>query len=549
MLVSDNLTIDLIGLFSFSVCGIWLFSWMKIRRTLDHCEQLRQELETANQISSKIKSNCDRYRFEVEWLKAIEDKHSGSRLLNRLKRWSRSEDHFYGWVVYSDETWDASDRTIQCPAIPQHLTFSGNTIQKVKHPELFDDLPIEIESLFLILCTSDDSDSSLMILTELPAFAADLPAREEFAHLMQRTKCQRQEIPEPILKSNQDVEVELAKEMLEIRTLLDSEFQSPQEMMQGFLKKLATLTGYQWASLYLNDSEDTSDHACPHFASGGTLENSKAAASWQRGEKFFVDAMSHLTDSPLIITTETILECNEEIPFRCGMLIPIKHAGDILGVLMLSHSESTTPRHEEAQLVEWASSFLLQTLHREISREDIANQARRDALTKLANRGTFDQELARFLEHSTLTQEPCSLIMLDVDHFKSFNDDHGHVVGDLVLKKVAESLQELTQELRVADHALAARYGGEEFAMILPNVGHTGAMRIAEQIRQRILQLQVVTENGNLSVTISLGVATSFQESLETEELVKQADQGLYLAKESGRNCVCTLQTNESLSM
>ncbi len=549
MLVSDNFMIDLIGLFIFSLCGLWLISWMRIRQATDRCEQLRRDLEAVKQVGTKMKRNCDRYRFEVEWKKVIEGKHSGTRLLNILKQWCRPESRFYGWILYSDGNWDASDHNVQRPDIPQHLPVCGNVIEKSKQPEFFDNLPPEVETLSLFQCDLDATDTSLMFLSELPDFASDSSEREAFVHLMQRTRCQRQEVPEPILNANHDVEVELAKEMLEIRALLDSEFQSPHEMMQGFLKKLAFLTGYQWASLYLNGPESETNHACPHFASGGMLESCNDLANWQRGEQVFVDELFDLCDSSVIITAETVLERNEEIPFRCGMVIPVSHEGETLGLLMLTHRETTLPRHEEAQLVEWASSFLLQTLQREISRADIAQQARRDALTNLANRGTFDQELARFLEQSELMQEPCSLLMLDVDNFKSFNDRYGHTVGDLVLKKVAAALQEITHELRVTDHALAARYGGEEFAMILPNVGHTGAMRIAEQIRQRISQLQVLTENEKLSVTISLGVATSDRQKFEAEELIKQADRGLYLAKESGRNCVCTHCTSDSLSV
>lgn len=155
-----------------------------------------------------------------------------------------------------------------------------------------------------------------------------------------------------------------------------------------------------------------------------------------------------------------------------------------------------------------------------------------DELTGLANRrsyeGRFAEEIARQLRH----RRDLSLIMLDLDHFKAINDEHGHLAGDRVLRTIAERL---STTLRVND--FIARYGGEEFVILLPETGIGEARRVADKLRQTISAEPIAVEDVSLPVTLSAGV-TEVQRGDRIEDAFSRADQGLYDAKRGGRNRV-----------
>jgi diguanylate cyclase (GGDEF)-like protein len=161
-----------------------------------------------------------------------------------------------------------------------------------------------------------------------------------------------------------------------------------------------------------------------------------------------------------------------------------------------------------------------------------------DGLTGIANRRHFDEELSREWRRAIRSHEPLSLLMLDIDSFKSYNDLYGHQQGDDCLKRVASALGELLKRPR----DLPARYGGEEFAVILPATDPRGAARVAETVRAGIEALKIphAKQAGTEIVTTSIGVSGTF--SCETDEpssLISRADEALYRAKQTGRNRVC----------
>ena len=160
-----------------------------------------------------------------------------------------------------------------------------------------------------------------------------------------------------------------------------------------------------------------------------------------------------------------------------------------------------------------------------------------DGLTGIPNRRHFDEYLEREWQRAARENEPLSLIMLDVDHFKLYNDNYGHEAGDRVLVSVAEALQSALH--RPVD--LIARYGGEEFAAVLPSTPADGAVPIAERLRQTVAELAI--PHGHhpdaVHLTISLGVAgLAPTPSLTPEHLIISADKALYQAKHEGRNRV-----------
>jgi diguanylate cyclase (GGDEF)-like protein len=156
-----------------------------------------------------------------------------------------------------------------------------------------------------------------------------------------------------------------------------------------------------------------------------------------------------------------------------------------------------------------------------------------DGLTELPNRRSLDDTFSRQLTRTLREQQPVSLLMIDVDHFKALNDTHGHMTGDAVLRRVAQILR---QQVRPQD--LVARYGGEEFALLLPNTEPDAAVSIADRLRKAIALGQVNGASESFpSVTVSVGVSSA-RTAISLSELMSQADAALYRAKQAGRNRV-----------
>jgi diguanylate cyclase (GGDEF)-like protein len=156
-----------------------------------------------------------------------------------------------------------------------------------------------------------------------------------------------------------------------------------------------------------------------------------------------------------------------------------------------------------------------------------------DGLTGLNNHRTFQEIITREFERAKRYKHPMSVLLTDIDHFKSFNDTYGHPVGDLVLREIAACIR---QAVRLND--FPARYGGEEFAVILPETGEQGALVAAEKIRQAVEARVVQSGSNSLRVTISIGCVTYPTYGVTTQELIDSADKALYASKRGGRNRV-----------
>ncbi|MBF0530753.1 MAG: GGDEF domain-containing protein [Deltaproteobacteria bacterium] len=161
-----------------------------------------------------------------------------------------------------------------------------------------------------------------------------------------------------------------------------------------------------------------------------------------------------------------------------------------------------------------------------------------DHLTGISNRRMFFEQAGREFERSRRFGEHMSLLMMDIDHFKSINDSYGHDCGDDVLKTMAMTCKKI---LRSVD--LFGRLGGEEFAILLINPGLDGGIKFAERLRQAIADLKVDSNDRIISFTVSIGIAPFIGENKTVENLLKQADIALYKAKTSGRNKICVSDT------
>jgi diguanylate cyclase (GGDEF)-like protein len=189
---------------------------------------------------------------------------------------------------------------------------------------------------------------------------------------------------------------------------------------------------------------------------------------------------------------------------------------------------SINPGAHETIFREWAN-YLTPAIAKLMDNELLLSMAFRDGLTGLLNYRAFSETLMTECERARRYQTTFSLMMIDVDHFKRVNDEHGHQAGDMVLSSLAGRF---VSRLRKSD--MVFRYGGEEFMVILPQTGLYKASGLAERLRAVV---EKMTFPGDLSITISAGVG-QYQDGRTPSDLVKQVDTGLYLAKGKGRNRV-----------
>lgn len=188
------------------------------------------------------------------------------------------------------------------------------------------------------------------------------------------------------------------------------------------------------------------------------------------------------------------------------------------------------------RLVEMQRTLVGMTHQMNVANRELQRLSTTDGLTGIANRRFFDELLLREWRRCMRMKAPMALVMIDVDHFKLYNDAYGHMAGDICLKTVAT--QAASTITRATD--IAARYGGEEFALILGETDVQGAQFLANQVRQRISNLNMPHESSEFEhVTISCGVVSTVPHAkLSLEIFLQSSDHALYLAKEQGRNCV-----------
>lgn len=168
---------------------------------------------------------------------------------------------------------------------------------------------------------------------------------------------------------------------------------------------------------------------------------------------------------------------------------------------------------------------------------NVTTRATVDALTQIPNFGTFRNELQKDYDHYYDTDDVLTMITLDVDHFKSFNDQYGHLAGNQILRSVGHFLSDVVSPF---PGAVACRVGGEEFNLLLPNVTLDRATRIAKGMQARMAEQVIHYNEHRMSITISLGVAQLSHQDEQATDFYQRADELLYQAKAQGRNCVAS---------
>ena len=176
----------------------------------------------------------------------------------------------------------------------------------------------------------------------------------------------------------------------------------------------------------------------------------------------------------------------------------------------------------------------LRTAELKASLDDLEKMSRTDPLTGLPNRRDILEKIQTEKYRVDRTGKPFALLMIDIDHFKQFNDEHGHACGDEVLKVVSKVLLSLMRK-----HDFVSRWGGEEFLLALPETSLEGGKLVADRICKRVSREKIPWKEDLLSLTVTIGVAL-YNSTIGVEKSIDRADQALYLGKRDQRNCVKT---------
>ncbi|MFL5615769.1 MAG: GGDEF domain-containing protein [Gemmatimonadaceae bacterium] len=229
-------------------------------------------------------------------------------------------------------------------------------------------------------------------------------------------------------------------------------------------------------------------------------------------------------------------------PIPSLVVVPIVCDQRVIGAIVVEGAEPASIGVEEARNVGLLAGVARAFLEKVWEIEEVSQRARTDALTGLANRRHFDEQLRRVIAETDRFGGTSSLILVDIDDFKTVNDTYGHEAGDAVLRQLGKILGD---GVRAVD--VCARYGGEEMVILLPQTPIGGAAELAERLRVAIAERAVLFEGTAIRVTSSFGIAGYPETVPHGDWLFPAADKALYHAKESGKNCVKSLLTSDGL--
>jgi diguanylate cyclase (GGDEF)-like protein len=229
------------------------------------------------------------------------------------------------------------------------------------------------------------------------------------------------------------------------------------------------------------------------------------------------------------------MTCNHSDSQEDKMLcIPIVAQGMTYGVLHFSSSRKTEWTPEEYQLTSAVAEHASLTLASLESRESLRQQAIRDPLTGLYNRRYLFETIEQELSRASRRNQSIGILMVDIDHFKKFNDEFGHDIGDFILSEFGRLIKMI-----IRNEDIACRFGGEEFTILLPETGRDEAFRVAEKIRIKIRDYDFILKNRSYGpIKLSVGVVSFPENGKTADHLLKMADNALYEAKQAGRDRV-----------
>jgi diguanylate cyclase (GGDEF)-like protein len=333
-------------------------------------------------------------------------------------------------------------------------------------------------------------------------------------------------------------ELRFTNEMLALRSVADRQFDSPLAMLQEFLNQWMKKIDADRVVLYLKNQAGAG--LGKPLLRSGTASDGSVEANWKRLEDQLTER--HLSDGRLTVYNSRDLDelCVERTASG-AIVVPLVQKRQAIGLACFTRRDDLPFDATQIALATWAAEYLGEVILRVLNQAIVEKEAREDSLTELANRRAFDQQIKQEIQLARDKKREVSLLLFDLDRFKSINDTYGHQAGDFVLRRTAQLLKDEAREsVRTGDRVLVARYGGEEMAVLLPNVNLVGAHRIGESIRRAVDAELFSFQNEEIHVTLSVGIATFPGHADKVHELISAADAALYEAKETGRNQVVT---------
>lgn len=325
-------------------------------------------------------------------------------------------------------------------------------------------------------------------------------------------------------------EKEISETLRQVMTELTSQL-GLEDMLERILKSLFRVVPYSIAAIYMLDDLQL------QFKAGVRLSPDGEALPYTFPLKS-ID-LSAAQQYPKIIPDSAVYPYTEafygETEIHGSLSIPLLLLHEPIGNLFIGHQQNNAYGEEQAALAQSFADQASIAIEKARLFAEIQTLAATDMLTGLYNRRHFTELADVEIKRARRYQRPLSLVMLDIDHFKSVNDTYGHAIGDLVIKEIAQCC---LRNIRSVD--IAGRIGGEEFVILLPETTLNNAVLLAERLRVSVFETRVPTELGFVEVTASLGVASLRDGCATIDDLVKQSDHALYRAKDAGRNRVST---------
>ena len=261
----------------------------------------------------------------------------------------------------------------------------------------------------------------------------------------------------------------------------------------------------------------------------------------------YMPAVKQIVDTKQAIFTGDVINSSAAscVPHGCAMssliCVPVISNDEVKGIIHLDSSRKNAFDRDDLEFVDLLAKEISIDIERSFLYAQVQDIAIRDGLTGCYNRRKFDVDIVAEIANAKCSEEPLSLLMLDIDWFKKYNDFHGHSKGDVLLKNIVNIL---TSNIRAVDKVY--RYGGEEFTVLLPNTAGKIALLTAKRLCKTIEQEQFEGENEsqpNGEVTVSIGIANFPANADDKDGLIEAADSALYKAKGSGRNRVCSFKS------
>ncbi|MCI0411924.1 diguanylate cyclase, partial [bacterium] len=241
-----------------------------------------------------------------------------------------------------------------------------------------------------------------------------------------------------------------------------------------------------------------------------------------------------LTKTQLNLQQMPLLFEEENLPSLSTFLAaPMRHQQQRIGALLLGSKQEEAFSSHQARVVSILCNQAAVSLENSSIIQKMEELAITDGLTGLFNHRYFQEAFQRELERAERQNQKLTLLIMDIDHFKGFNDSFGHPAGDFILKSLAQVLKKNARKIDVL-----ARYGGEEFAALLPGIDKKNARKTAERWRRNVQRSTFKSGGQSFAITLSIGFATYPEDGHAKIELIEKADRGLYDAKENGRNQV-----------